>query len=340
MTRGWNDGVRNGSKRPRWLSLVSGLLVLCLSVNSWAQSGADKAAAEALFNQARSLLDAGKFPQACEKLEASQQLDPGLGTLLHLADCYEKANRLASAWATFEEAASIARTRGENERAQIASVRAAALKPQLIQVIVQVTKPAPGLEVRRNGRVIPPASYDVPVPVDEGAWTISASAPGREPFEASLDVKAGGGAPYVVNIPELALAARPAPSSAPAAPAPASRTPAARDAGSSDSGDGQRTWGLIVGGVGVGAAVVSGVFTALAAKSNTDSKESCDPSDPKVCGVRGKKLRNQALTQASVATVTGVIGTLAIAGGATLYFTASTDSDESAGFGFGLQGEF
>src|ERR1041385_700610 len=88
-----------------------------------AQGEGNKAAAEALFSAGRDLMAAGKFDDACAKFEASQKLDAGLGTLLYLADCYERANRLASAWATFKEAESIAMGRNDASRAQIAKDR-------------------------------------------------------------------------------------------------------------------------------------------------------------------------------------------------------------------------
>src|SRR6185503_8821656 len=95
------------------------------------QSSADKSAAEALFQAGRDLMTQGKYDEACTKFEGSQKLDAGLGTLLFLADCYEKANRFASAWATFREAESIAAGRGDQGRAQVAKSRYGALEPRL-----------------------------------------------------------------------------------------------------------------------------------------------------------------------------------------------------------------
>ena len=71
-------------------------------------AGGNEAAAEALFDEAKKLANDGKFAEACPKFAESNRLDRGAGTLIHLADCYEKNKQTASAWATFKEAASAA----------------------------------------------------------------------------------------------------------------------------------------------------------------------------------------------------------------------------------------
>src|SRR5690606_35491852 len=79
----------------------------------------EQAAAEALFDQAMQLMQAGRHAEACPKLVESQKLDPAVGSQLYLADCYERTARTASAWATFREAGYAARSGGD-ERASVA----------------------------------------------------------------------------------------------------------------------------------------------------------------------------------------------------------------------------
>src|SRR5262249_13171001 len=83
-------------------------------------SASDKAAAEALFDQGVRLMKQNSFADACPKLEESERIDPAVGTLLYLGECYERVGKTASAWATFREAASLASTSNQADRARVA----------------------------------------------------------------------------------------------------------------------------------------------------------------------------------------------------------------------------
>src|SRR6187455_1821464 len=125
-------------------------------------SAGNKAAAEALFEEGRSLMQKQQYQEACSKLEASQNLDSGLGTLMLLSDCYEKTGRTASAWATFREAAAVARGQGDGDREKVARTRADALEPNLARLVVhgpERTMQLPGLEVKMAGQPIAKAQW-------------------------------------------------------------------------------------------------------------------------------------------------------------------------------------
>ena len=133
--------------------LVLGLSLL-LGGNAHAQpTAADRAAAEALFQQAQSLMEQGKAAEACPKYEESQRLDPGVGTLLYLADCYETVGRTASSWGTFLEASYAAKDAGQSDRQQIAEENAARLQPTLSTLMLVVDgKETPGLSISSDGQ--------------------------------------------------------------------------------------------------------------------------------------------------------------------------------------------
>src|SRR5258708_3003465 len=109
----------------------------------------------------------GNFASACSKYAESQRFDPQLGTLLHLADCYEKAGKTASAWASFKEAIEVASRKnaaGQNEpREKTARARAAALDGKLSRLAVTVAgADTLGLEVQQDGQVIGRALWGSP----------------------------------------------------------------------------------------------------------------------------------------------------------------------------------
>src|SRR5262249_2265450 len=91
----------------RWALGMATLFWLSSATAAFAQ--ADPASAQTLFDQAKQLMADGKYRDACPKLEESQRLDPGPGTLFQLASCYEKIDRTATAWAAFLEVAAAAK---------------------------------------------------------------------------------------------------------------------------------------------------------------------------------------------------------------------------------------
>ena len=101
-------------------------------------SDVNKNAAEALFREARALMEEGKYAEACPKFRDSQRLDPGVGTLLNLARCYELNGQTASAWSRYGEAAAAARDAGQEGREQHAREQAARLEPTLSRIVLVV----------------------------------------------------------------------------------------------------------------------------------------------------------------------------------------------------------
>src|SRR6185436_9479039 len=98
-------------KRRPWI-----LMLAWLAAPMARAAGGDAATAQALFDQGRALMSEKKYSEACPKLAESQRLDPGMGTLFHLADCYEGSGKVASAWAAYLEVASLAAASGQTER--------------------------------------------------------------------------------------------------------------------------------------------------------------------------------------------------------------------------------
>lgn len=119
----------------------------------------DPAAAQILFYDARNLMQAGKYAEACPKLEESLRLDPGLGTQFNLADCNEHIGKITTAWVGFLEVAAQSKATNQPEREKVARKRAAALDARLPKLVVDVISAPPGLEVKRDGVVIGSAAW-------------------------------------------------------------------------------------------------------------------------------------------------------------------------------------
>src|SRR6185369_12893151 len=101
-------------------------------------SNADRTLAAALFREGKALMDKGDYPAACGKLEESQRLDPGGGTILNLALCHEKQGKPATAWAEFIEALGIARRDHRQARVDLAEEHIAKLEPTLSKMTIVV----------------------------------------------------------------------------------------------------------------------------------------------------------------------------------------------------------
>lgn len=304
------------------------LLWACtLSSATWAQTS-PKAAAEALFQAGRAHVERGEIADACKKFEASQSLDPALGTMLHLADCYERIGRTASAWAGFESAASVAQNERQSQRLHIARTRARALKPMLsrLELRVPAQRRAAGLVIRVSGIAIPPASWGVALPVDPGEQIIEASAPGRVDWKRTIQIVKGN-ASEVVEIPPLkdVLAKK----SSRGALRP-SLAPLSDDAPVERDGGMQRTIAITIGAVGIAGLVAGGVLGIRAILKNEESLDACAPEDATRCTSHGAALREDAEDFALASTVAFAIGGALLGTGIIVFATAPSESSDSA----------
>lgn len=196
-------------------------------------------------------MDASRFKEACPKLEEVVRLEPkGLGAKLRLAQCYEGAGRLASAFASYTVVSQEAQQAGQDERAVFAAGRARALKPRLSRLTIAVPaalRSLPGFELRRDGEALGEPQWGAAIPIDGGPHSVAASARGKRPFERVIEVPTEG-ASEVVELPELADAPGAPATSAPAAPASA---PLASAAPALPPAARASRWPYVVGGVGV-----------------------------------------------------------------------------------------
>jgi len=307
------------------------LLIAILTLHApslFAQGGA--AAAEALFQEGRALYEAGSYAEACPKLADSHRLDPATGTLLTLALCHEGQGKLASAWAEFTEVEGRAGREGRDDRVTVAKEHAAALKPRLSSLSVDVppeVAATPGLEVRVDDLVLGVSSFGAALPIDGGEHKVEARAPGKTTWLGTVSVKNESDAARVA-VPPLSDASAAQPNQEPAQIdlSPVEATPEPKQ-----SGGWMSTAGLVTAGVGVVALGVGG-YLALDAKGDYDeAKRGCGGPDNLDCPTPGPfEDVNSARSQGNVATVVMSIGGVALAGGAALWLLAPSSKKKPA----------
>jgi hypothetical protein len=298
------------------LTLLGSCLTLAPSISRAQSSEGSKAAAEALFDEAVKLMEKEDFAAACAKFQASQKLDPALGTVLRLADCFDRVGRTASAWAMFKEAAATAGNRNQQDRERMATERALDLEKRLSRLELRVSPDGPtALELKLNGIVVPAESYNSALPVDPGPQEVEASAPGYKTWRGSIDVPEGP-AEEALEIPALENAPEP-----PKPPVADARVQRRRGS----TGATQRTIGFITAGVGLAGLAASGILSYRATELEKDSLQHCRRDDANACTREGVELRNDALDYARVATYPFAAGAALLVGGTLLVLTAPSD---------------
>jgi hypothetical protein len=283
----------------------------------------EKALASRLFDDASKLVASGQTAAACPKYAESERLDPQLGTLLHLGECYANVGKAASAWTSFKEAADIATQRSDPRAGKIRD-RLASVEKTVSNLVITVDASEPAtLEVRQDGDLVGKAVWGSPIPVDPGEHKISATAPGAKPREVVVTV-GGKGQTATVSLPPIEYL--PATVATPTTPStPDSTTPTTEQ--KSPTTDTSRSWfsshqrvvGVVVGAIGVAGIGVGSAF-GLTAKSTYDKSDAHCNGDH--CDPTGHDFRQSAFSKAEVSDIAFGVGGAALVGGVVLFLTA------------------
>jgi hypothetical protein len=262
-----------------------------------------RALAQSLFDEARKLMERADFARACGKLEESQRLDPGVGTQLNIAHCYEQAGRSASAWAAYLDAEIAAKAAGQADREAYAHERARLLAGTLSKLTISLSPAAravAGLTVFKNGHPVGASAFGTALALDPGHYLVEARAPGYRVWSMSLAVEAGRSAE--LEIPPL--------HELPRSVARPSEPPS----------NIQRTVGLTLSGAGLLGLAVGGALAL-------DAKSKYDRAVGDLCGTRGcaapaYEATGAARRQGNWATAACVVGAAAVAAGIVIWAAA------------------
>ncbi|MBX3203643.1 MAG: hypothetical protein KF764_01180 [Labilithrix sp.] len=302
-------------------SSLCAVLMVAPHVRAAGDSEGGAAAAESLFQEARKLMDTKRYGEACPKFAASQRLAPAIGTLLNLADCYEKNNQLASAWARFHEAIALAQRLGRANREQTARERAEKLEPRLIKL--SILSRSSSVEVKLDGNPIDPAALGTPIPVDPGKHTLEASAKGKKSFSTTFEVSEKSKTPSV-EIPALEDEPKEKPVAGDDKRPDDKKTkaPPKEESGWST----QKTIGVIAMGAGAVGLGVGGYFGLKTSSTWKEAQTYCSGLE---CEQTGVDLASEAKSTGNIATIGVIAGGALLLGGAVLFFTAPSDGEKT-----------
>jgi hypothetical protein len=332
--------------RTVWAFVVVGVIA---SAGRARAGGPEAASAEAAFDKGRDLMKAGLYQEACASFDESERLDPQIGTLYNLADCWEKVGKLASSWTAYRE---VAQRDSNATRRKAADDHAKALAPRLPKLVIHVQSPVPGLLVTLNGGDVTKL-VGVEAPMDLGTYAIVVSAKGYQAWggEAKLDHE---GVKVTIEVPKLspgndkqppAIVVKPV-APPPVHPIPPGLAPAPAPAHAS-------TLPIVVM-TGGGALIAGGLVFGVMAQGKLSDAEKICPN--KQCGstddqMRANELLGSSRSRGTVSTALVAVGAAAVIGGGVWWWTTRDHGEhaprtafapyvDSDGAGFVLAGSF
>lgn len=302
-------------RHPAFHALLLAGLVAALPVRAQEQPPSESKvadqAADQLFREGQTLLQAGKFSEACLRFERSLRIEQALGTLLNLAYCHEHEGRLGAAWDEYRQAAELARGRNE-ARYDFAVRRRQEVEKRLAHVVFAVPTGQRMSDVRLDDQPVK-LEADGSFFAEPGPHVVSVGLRDGERLERMVTFAAGT---ERIELPAArenrsGAAAPPPPASSPPGEATASPSPKAPpDASSSASASSssattRRTLGWVAAGVGVvglGLGTYFGIETFAIRNSAADNG-----------GCNGNQCTPQALDRIQgPATTTALLSTIGI----------------------------
>lgn len=202
----------------------------------------------------------GKCDEAIPHFVESLKLDTKAITLINLAACEEKTQKLADALGHWVEARARAQAEGNAAIQEEAEKKAKALEARIPKLTVVLAGAPPDAEVVRDGVALGVASLGVPLPVNPGAHTLVVRAKGHA--DTSENVTIAEGETKRVEL-KLGVAKAEAPS-APAGP------------DGSDGASGKTSPLVYVGfGTAIAGVAVGSIFGVMTLGKGSDAKTAC-----------------------------------------------------------------
>jgi hypothetical protein len=289
--------------------LSLGLVAFSLTAAGTAIAGDTSARSDALFEEGKRHLSAGRVAAACAAFTQSLALDPAEGTQLALALCHEQQGDLVRAYTELQAVLMSTSRSGRDDRWRVANAALARVEPRIgrLRVDGRADDTRCADTFRIDGESVPPRiGSERPLMVGVHKVECERSEGGK--WSAIAEIATGTVAhlviPHVANPTAASPAERPAPSpiTEPAPPpAKVSRSP----------------WPLVIGGAGIAALGVGSYFGLRAFDAWSRVEAACVPSS---CADRSvSKDVADAQNSATVANISFVAGAALVAVGVYLF---------------------
>ena len=294
----------------------------------------NNAAAQTLFDAARALMKKGNYTEACPKLEESQRLDPGSGTLLNLGICYE----ISASPPVLGRRSSTPPRRRQGRGQDRSHEECAAARRRPRPTTLPHHDPS---EVRQSGRCsrssatarsFGPRNGGRPSRPTQVPYVVSATAPGHKPWQTTIKLVSGKS--ETVIVPDLEEAEPPASAKAAAAPVKPKETaeaPGPAESSSASTGQSQRTVAIVAGSIGLAGVAVGTVFGLRSKSFHDEALPFCSGGK---CSQEGVESRHPGARRRQRLHGRFHRGGVGLVAGSVLWFSAPRSNVE-VGFGIG-----
>jgi hypothetical protein len=268
----------------RWvvvLSIVAGSYGVALAED-------DPQKADKLFEEAQKLREQGKTADACKKYdEALSYNHNAVGTLLNVALCNEEAGKFATAVRYYTQARDLAREHNLNEHRKAAEEKLTINAPLVAHLAIAFAEKPDGVKLVIDDNIVP-LDKSEDVVIDPGSHHVVVTAPGRVPYETTIEVAKSSA--KAVAVPKLGY------------PVTVKK--------------GRRTVGIILtasGAAMIGTGIGLGLYARSTYNAQVGEGKRCTTETPPRCDSEGYRITNDARTFATFGTWIG-IGGVAVAG--------------------------
>jgi hypothetical protein len=300
--------------------LLCASLLLSVASHSRAEDAAENvAAARTLGIEGVQLADAGKCPEAIEKLQRAESLHHAPTILDRLGECQVAVGRLVEGTenlnAVVREPLAANAPKVFHDAQDRAQKVLASATPKIAHLVIRITPSDAKASVAVGGKAVPDALIGSERPTDPGTHEVTATAAGYKPASTTVTLAEGGRQDITLLLERDPNAVAVVPATTTTTPAAQTGTPVPPPEPTASHSNVPAYVALGIGGAGL---VVGGITGALAFGKASDCPN-------KVCKTQSDL--DSAKSMATVSTIGFSVGIVGVAVGTVLLLTGGHSSE-------------